>query len=88
MCHNPAILYQIKNRGFIQKGYFADLVLIDPDSPWQVDKSNILYKCGWSPFEGQTFSSKVTHTFVNGVLVYENGKFDESFRGERLEFSR
>jgi dihydroorotase len=88
MCHNPAILYQIKNRGFIRKGYSADLVLIDPDSPWQVDKSNILYKCGWSPFEGQTFSSRVTHTFVNGALVYENGKFDESIRGERLVFSR
>lgn len=87
MCHNPAILYHIKNRGFIRTGYFADLVLIDPDSPWQVDKSNILYKCGWSPFEGQTFSSKVTHTFVNGAIVYENGKFDESVRGERLEFS-
>jgi len=88
MCHNPAILYHIKNRGFIRNGYSADLVLIDPDSPWQVDKSNILYKCGWSPFEGQTFSSKVTHTFVNGTLVYKNGKFDESFRGERLEFSK
>jgi dihydroorotase len=87
MCHNPAILYHIKNRGFIRTGYFADLVLIDPDNPWQVDKSNILYKCGWSPFEEQTFSSKVTHTFVNGALVYDNGKFDESFRGERLKFS-
>jgi dihydroorotase len=87
MCHNPALLYRIKNRGFIRKGYHADLALIDPDDPWQVEKSNILYKCGWSPFEGQTFTSRVTHTFVNGALVFENGKFDESVRGSRLEFS-
>ncbi len=87
MCHNPAILYRIKNRGYIRTGFFADLVLIDPDARWKVDKSNILYKCGWSPFEGQTFSSKVTHTFVNGLPIYENGKFDESVKGMRLEFS-
>ena len=88
MCHSPAVLYRIKKRGFIRKGYHADLVLIDPDAPWKVDKSNILYKCGWSPFEGQKFSSKVTHTFVNGNLVYANGKIDESVKGKRLEFAR
>jgi dihydroorotase len=87
MCHNPAILYRIKNRGFIRPGYAADLVLVDLNSPWQVDQSNILYKCGWSPMEGQSFLSRVTHTFVNGELVYENGRFDEDIRGQRLEFT-
>jgi dihydroorotase len=86
MCHSPAILYRIRNRGFIRKGYYADLVLIDPDAPWIVNKSNILYKCGWSPFEGQKFSSKITHTFVNGNMVFSNGKLDESTKGKRLEF--
>jgi dihydroorotase len=86
MCHSPAILYRIRNRGFIRKGYYADLVLVDLDAPWIVDKSNILYKCGWSPFEGQRFTSKVTHTLVNGNLVYWNGRFDESVKGKRLEF--
>jgi dihydroorotase len=86
MCHNPAILYGIHGRGFIRKGYKADLVLVDPDSLWEVAKENIHYKCGWSPMEGQTFASRVTHTIINGEVVYENGKFDEEFRGERLEF--
>ncbi len=86
MCHAPAVLYRIRKRGFIRKGYFADLVLVEPDAPWKVSRSNLLYKCGWSPLEGQTFSSRVTHTFVNGRLVFDNGKFDESVRGERLEF--
>ena len=87
MCHNPATLYRIKKRGFIRKGYYADLVIVDPESSWKVERSNILYKCGWSPFEGQTFSSRITQTFVNGRLVYDNGEFDESVRGMRLEFS-
>lgn len=86
MCHGPAKLFRIKNRGFIRKGYAADLVLIDPDDPWTVETENILYKCGWSPFEGVTFKSRVTHTWVNGRLVYDQGRFDLSGRGERLEF--
>ena len=86
MSHSPAILYRIRNRGFIRKGYYADLVLVDLDAPWVIEKSNILYKCGWSPFEGQQFSSKVTHTLVNGNLVYKYGRFDESNKGKRLEF--
>jgi dihydroorotase len=86
MAHAPAVLYGIKNRGFIRKGYFADLVLVDLNAPWKVDTSNILYKCGWSPFEGTTFSSRVIHTFVNGNHVYRKGRFQESFKGKRLEF--
>ncbi|MDZ7607004.1 MAG: dihydroorotase [Cyclobacteriaceae bacterium] len=86
MSHHPAILFDIVDRGFIREGYFADLVLVDPDSPWTVNSSNILYKCGWSPFDGQQFSSSVTHTFVSGHLAYENGRFDESVRGQRLTF--
>jgi len=86
MCHGPAIIYRIKNRGFIRKGYFADLVLVDPDDPWVVEKENILYKCGWSPFEGVTFKSRITHTWVNGHLVFDRGKFDETRKGERLLF--
>ncbi len=88
MCHNPAILFQVHKRGFVKEGYFADLVLIDPSSPWTVDKSNILYKCGWSPFEGVTFQSKITHTFVNGNLIYNNGEFNNGIKGKRLEFNR
>jgi dihydroorotase len=87
MCHAPAVLYRIKDRGFIRKGAFADLVLVDPAAPWTVSKENILYKCGWSPFEGTKLSSRVTHTFVNGNLVYRNGAIDEQHRGKRLEFS-
>lgn len=87
-CHNVAILFQIEKRGFIKEGYYADVVLVDLNSPWQVSKDNILYKCGWSPFEGETFSSKVTHTFVNGHLAYHNGQFDESNKGMRLHFNR
>lgn len=86
--HNPAILFQIKDRGFIKEGYKADLVLIDPNSPWAVNKENILYKCGWSPFEGITFKSRITHTIVNGALVYERGKFHSKGKGERLTFER
>jgi dihydroorotase len=88
MCHNPAILFKIKDRGFIREGYFADIVLVDPEAPWTVNKSNIIAKCGWSPFEGVQFSSKVTHTLINGNLVYENGVVSDTFRGERLLFDR
>ena len=86
--HNPAILFQIKDRGYIKQGYKADLVLVDPNAPWTVKKDNIGYKCGWSPFEGTTFKSRVTHTFVNGVLVYDNGKFPNRGKAERLAFDR
>ena len=87
MCHAPAILYRIPNRGFIRKGFAADLVLVDPDDPWVVETDNILSKCGWSPFEGVTFKSRVTHTWVNGRLVFNEGKFDESVKGMRLTFN-
>ena len=88
MCHNPAICFQIENRGFIREGYFADLVLVNLNNNWEVNKKNILYKCGWSPFEGQKFSTKVTHTLINGHLAYQHGKFDESKKGMRLTFNR
>lgn len=88
MSHSVAVCFQIAKRGFIREGYFADLVLVDMQSSWTVSKQNILYKCGWSPFEGQTFSSTITHTFVSGNLVYENGVFNESVKGQRLEFNR
>lgn len=84
MCHNPAILYNIPKRGFIREGYYADLTLVDSKRNWTVSKDNLLYKCGWSPLEGTTFSSKITHTFVNGHLVYENGRFNEDKRGMPL----
>lgn len=86
MCHNPAILFRIEKRGFIREGYKADLVLVDLNEKWIVEKENIFYKCGWSPLEGTEFHSKVTHTFVNGNLVYENGKINEEQFGERLLF--
>jgi len=88
MAHNPAILFQIENRGFIREGYFADLVLVDLKSPWKVSKENILAKCGWSPFEGITFQSAVTHTLVSGHLAYENGHMHEKEMGRRLSFNR
>jgi dihydroorotase len=84
MCHNPAILYKIEKRGFIREGYFADLCIVDLEASWTLSKDNILYKCGWSPLEGTTFQTKVTHTFVNGHLVYANGVFDESVKGIAL----
>ena len=88
MCHSPAICFQIKNRGFIREGYAADLVLVDLQQPWQVKKENILYKCAWSPFEGYTFQSSITHTWINGHLAYKEGQFDDSQKGQRLEFDR
>ena len=88
MCHNPAICFRVEKRGYIREGYFADLVLVDLNNPWEVNKENILYKCGWSPFEGEIFSSKITHTLVNGHIAYEYGKFDESKNGMRLTFDR
>ena len=88
MCHNPAVLFSVKDRGYIREGYYADLVLVDADSPWTVDKYNVLAKCGWSPFEGQEFSARVTHTMVNGNLVYESGSIIEGSLGARLLFDR
>ena len=88
MCHNPAICFQIEKRGFVKEGYFADLVLVDLEKPWEVTKENILYKCAWSPFEGEIFNSTITHTFVNGHIAYEYGSFDESKKGKRLKFNR
>lgn len=88
MAHNPAILFNINERGFIREGYYADLVLVDANAAQTVDKSNLLYKCKWSPFEGYTFKSSVNSTFVNGRLVYHNGQFDESAKGKRLSFNR
>ena len=88
MCHNPAILFRMEDRGYIREGYHADLVLLEPNRPWKVSKDNILYKCQWSPFEGTVFKSKVTHTFVNGHLAFKEGKFDDSQLGERLLFNR
>jgi len=88
MCHNPAILFNIRERGFIREGYKADLCLVDPSDPWTVAKENILYKCGWSPFEGTTFNSKVRMTIVNGTIVYDKGVINEDYRGQRLLFDR
>ena len=88
MCHNPAILFQIEKRGFIKEGCFADLVIINTNNPWTVKKENIVYKCGWSPFESTTFKSRITHTFVNGTLVYNNFKFNNVKAAKRLTFNR
>ena len=88
MCHNPAILFQIDRRGYIREGYYADLVLVDQNNPWTVQKDNILAKCGWSPFEGQTFHSRVTDTWISGQHAYSNGQFNEGKMGERLHFLR
>ncbi len=88
MCHAPADIFQVLDRGYIREGYFADLVIIDPNDPWTVNKKNILYKCGWSPMEGATFKSRITHTFINGHLAFDNGIFNETKRGKALEFNR
>ncbi len=87
MSHSPAICFQIKERGFIREGYFADLVIVEKNN-WKVEKENILYACGWSPFEGQIFQNKISHTFVNGNLMYDNGNFNEINKGKRVEFER
>ncbi len=86
MCHAPAKCYKIEKRGFIRKGFYADLVIVDTESPWKVEKENILYKCGWSPFEGRIFKSKVCNTFVNGCHIYNNGSINTDFKGHRLSF--
>ena len=86
MCHNPAILYRIRDRGFIRKGFFADLVLVDLNNSWKVTKDNLLYKCGWSPLEGTVFQTVIKQTFVNGNLVYDHGEFFEQEKGKEIEF--
>jgi len=88
MSHNVAEMFEIDRRGFIREGYYADLVLVDLNQSYTVSKENILYKCAWSPFEGQIFRSVIRHTFVNGNHVYDNGSFDESKKGLRLRFNR
>ncbi|MFB3389538.1 dihydroorotase [Flavobacterium sp. LAR06] len=88
MCHNPAKIFKIEKRGFIKEGYFADLVIVNPSLPWSVKPENILYKCGWSPFENFTFKSRITHTFVNGEMVYNNFKVKDIRAGKRLLFDR
>jgi dihydroorotase len=88
MCHNPAILFNIEKRGFLREGYKADLCLIDPENPWTVSRDNILYKCGWSPFDGIAFKSKVVKTIVNGTVVYDKGVFKDDYRGQKLLFNR
>lgn len=87
MCHAPADLFRIENRGYIREGYFADLVLVDPNNSWVVSPENILYKCGWSPFEGVEFSNKVVATYINGAPVFENDKINGSFKGKRISFN-
>jgi dihydroorotase len=86
--HNIAKRFKVDRRGFIKEGYYADLTLVDLNSPWKVDKSNILYKCAWSPFEDIEFKSRVTHTIINGEIVYDNGKFSENHNSQKLTFNR
>ena len=88
MCHAPAELFQIPNRGYIKKGFQADLVLVNLNNPWTVTKSNILYKCGWSPFESYTFKSRIVETLVNGERVYSKGKILSNKVGRKLDFTR
>lgn len=87
MCHAPATLFRIEKRGYIREGYFADVVLIDPNAPEIIKDSEVLYKCKWSPFSGTTMQNKVTHTWVNGQLVFENGTIHEGVKGQRLSFN-
>ena len=88
MAHNPAILFDVEKRGYVKEGYYADLVIVDLNSPWTVNKDNILYKCGWSPFEGNTFKSRITHTIINGIVAYNNFKVLDVKAGRRLTFDR
>ena len=88
MCHNPAILFDIEDRGYLREGYYADLVLVDMNALWTVQKQNLLYKCGWSPLEGQQFHAKIVSTFVNGQLAYNNGQVCPTPYGQRVTFNR
>ena len=86
MCHAPADLYRVRHRGYIRKGYFADLVLVDPSANWQIDPTTIESRCGWSPLEGTTFHHRIEKTWVNGRLVYADGTVNDTVRGKRLLF--
>ena len=88
MCHAPARMFQVERRGYLREGYQADAVLVDPNAPWTVDRTNVISKCGWSPFEGQQFHTRVLRTWVNGQLAYANGQVNDRVRGERLSFDR
>jgi dihydroorotase len=88
MAHSPAICFQVDKRGFIREGYWADLVLVDLNKSYAVNRNNVLSKCGWSPFEGEVFSSSVVSTIVSGTLVYENGQIKNGIYGKRLAFDR
>jgi len=88
MAHNPAIIYQIDRRGFVEEGYYADIVIVDPEKSFTVSRQNILSKCGWSPFEGYQFRSSIDKTFVSGKLVYDQGDIIERGCGDRLLFNR
>jgi dihydroorotase len=88
LSHNPATLFRINKRGYIREGYYADLVLIDPKKEQVISNEKVYYKCGWTAYEGMKLSCSVTHTFVNGELVYHNGNFKEDYRGKRLTFNR
>lgn len=88
MCHAPAICFEVEGRGYLREGYWADIAIVDANKPSLVTKEDLHYKCGWSPFEGHTFGSSVSHTIVSGHLAYENGVFHEQKKGERLSFER
>jgi dihydroorotase len=88
MSHAVADCFQIKDRGYVREGYFADLVIVNLSQQTIVSKETILYKCGWSPLEGTTFPAAITHTFINGNLVYENGSINDSHKGKRILFNR
>ena len=88
MSHTPAICFQVAERGYVREGYYADLVLVDMNKPTTVTKENILYKCGWSPFEGHSFPSSIKYTLVNGHVAYENGKIDDTVSGKRILYNR
>jgi dihydroorotase len=88
MCHNPARLFNVEKRGFIRKGYFADLVLVEPNNPVTVTKESVLYKCGWSPMEGEKLNYKISKTFVNGNIVYDEGNIKGETKGKLLTFNR
>jgi dihydroorotase len=87
MCHAPADCFHVDQRGYLDEGYWADVVIVDPEAKWTVQKDNIYYKCNWSPFEGQVFTGKVESTIVSGHLAYQNGQFFEDKKGERLLFN-
>ena len=87
-CHAPADLFGVRERGYVREGWYADLVIVDPEKPFRVEKSNLLCKCHWSPFEGHEFSSSIDTTIVNGEVVYRDGELTKNIPGQRLEFTR